>query len=110
MKHVQNDQQAHTHLHGTQQNVKVAWIMQYDLEEFKSMYQKSIGGLMKIQQMCYYDQGRNLAKVGINHSLNILLVEIQDTKVIYEQDAILLMVRSIREYQHINVPNVLILF
>ena len=64
---------------------------------------------METQQMCYYAQDLNHEKVGIYQNLSIQLSERQDTKVIYEQDEILLMVKSIREYQHINELNVRIL-
>ena len=83
--------------------------MRYDLVELKFMCQMNIGGWMETQQMCYYAQDLNHEKVGIYQNLCIQLSERQDTKVIYEQDEILLMVKNIREYQHTNELNVRIL-
>ena len=108
MRHVLNDQLALIHSHGTLHNVNPVWTMQSDLEEHKLLYLMNTGGLMVIQLMYCYDQDHNLVKVAINHYSSIQLNERQDTKDICDLAETLLMVTSIREYQLINVLNVLI--
>ena len=108
MRHVLYDQQVLTHSHGTLHNVSPVWTMQSDLEEHKLLYQMNTGGLMVTQLTFYFDHDHSPVKVAIDHNSSIQLNERQDTKVTYVQAEILLMVTSIREYQLINVQNVLI--
>ena len=88
MKHVLFDQLVHTLLHGTPQNEKAVWTMQYDLEELKSMYKMSTGGLMVTPQIYFYDQDQSHAKVDINQCLSTQLNEKQDIQDTYVQNEI----------------------
>ena len=108
MRHVLNDQLAPIHSHGALHNAKPVWTMQSDLEEHKLLCLMSTGGLMVTQLTFYFDLDHNLVKVAINHYSSIQLNERQDTKDICDLVETLLMVTSIREYQLINVLNVLI--
>ena len=108
MRHVLNDQLAPIHSHGALHNAKPAWKMQSDWEEHKLLCRMSTGGLMVTQQIYYYDQDHNHVKVAISHYSSIQSNERQDTKDTYVQAEILLMDTNIREYQLINVQNVLI--